>query len=101
MVKPAADCDFAKAMPKSREMPMTSPVDFISGPSRMSDPGNFRNGKTDSFTKMRSTVRSSVRPCSSRLRPAMTRAATLASGTPVALLTKGVVREARGFTSRT
>ena len=32
---------------------MTSPVDFISGPSRMSLPGNFRNGKTDSLTKMR------------------------------------------------
>ena len=31
----------------------------------------------------------------------MMRAATLASGTPVALLTNGVVREARGFTSRT
>ena len=28
-------------------------------------------------------------------------AATLASGTPVALLTNGVVREARGFTSST
>ena len=32
---------------------MTSPVDFISGPSRMSAPGNFRNGKTDSLMKMR------------------------------------------------
>ena len=31
----------------------------------------------------------------------MTRAATLASGTPVALLTKGVVRDPRGLTSRT
>ena len=31
----------------------------------------------------------------------MTLAATLARGTPVALLTKGVVREARGFTSST
>jgi hypothetical protein len=33
--------------------------------------------------------------------PAMQRAATLASGTPVALDTKGTVREARGFTSST
>ncbi len=40
-------------------------------------------------------------PCWARLRPAMIRAATLARGTPVALLTKGVVREARGFTSST
>ena len=36
MVNPAADCALAKAIPKSSEMPMTSPVDFISGPSRMS-----------------------------------------------------------------
>ena len=32
--------------------------------------------------------------------PTMTRAASLASGTPMALLTNGTVREARGFTSR-
>ena len=32
--------------------------------------------------------------------PAMTRAASLASGTPIALLTNGTVREARGLTSR-
>ena len=31
----------------------------------------------------------------------MMREATFASGTPVALLTKGVVRDARGFTSST
>ncbi len=31
----------------------------------------------------------------------MTLAASLASGTPMALLTKGTVREARGFTSST
>ena len=53
MRKPTACCDLAKAIPKSLEMPMTSPVDFISGPRRMSAPGNFRKGKTDSFTKMR------------------------------------------------
>ena len=64
MVKPAADWDLAKARPKSSETPMTSPVDFISGPSRMSVPGNFRNGKTDSLMKIRGTVRSSVMPCS-------------------------------------
>ena len=32
--------------------------------------------------------------------PIMTRVASLARGTPVALETKGEVREARGFTSR-
>jgi hypothetical protein len=35
------------------------------------------------------------------LRPVMTRAPILASGTPVALDTNGAVREARGFTSST
>ena len=34
-------------------------------------------------------------------RPTMTRAASLASGTPITLLTNGTVREARGLTSRT
>ena len=53
MWKPAACCALAKAIPKSVEMPITSPVDFISGPSRMSAPGNLRNGNTDSLTKMR------------------------------------------------
>ena len=67
----------------------------------MSAPGNLRNGKTDSLTKIRLTCRSSVSPCSASVRPAMIRAATLARGTPVALLTNGVVREARGFTSST
>ena len=51
--KPLACCDLAKAMPKSFEIPMTSPVDFISGPSSVSAPGNLRNGNTDSLTKKR------------------------------------------------
>ena len=67
----------------------------------MSLPVSLRKGKTDSFTKKRLTVRSAVTPCSASERPAMIRAATLASGTPVALLTNGVVRDARGFTSST
>ena len=32
-------------------MPMTSPVERISGPSRMSVPGNLLNGKTGSLTE--------------------------------------------------
>ena len=47
---PAASCDFAKARPKFLSMPMTSPVDFISGPSTVSAPGNLLNGRTDSLT---------------------------------------------------
>ena len=47
---PAAICAFANALPKSSSIPMTSPVDFISGPRMVSTPGNLINGKTDSFT---------------------------------------------------
>src|SRR3989442_823030 len=39
---------------------MTSPVDFISGPSTTSTPGNLMNGKTDSFTTMWSGSRAST-----------------------------------------
>ena len=42
---------------------------------------------------------SSVKPRSFNLAPAITRAPNLAKGTPIALLTNGIVREARGFTS--
>ena len=33
-------------------MPMTSPVDFISGPSMVSTPGNLLNGNTASLTEI-------------------------------------------------
>ena len=82
-------------------MPMTSPVDFISGPRMMSMPGNFTKGSTDSFTATWRGITSRVKPDSSSVTPAMTFAAILARGTPVALDTKGTVREARGLTSST
>jgi hypothetical protein len=44
---------------------------------------------------------SSVKPSSFSVLPAMILAASLGSGTPMALLTKGAVREARGLTSMT
>ena len=47
---PAAACALAKAVGKSRAMPITSPVDFISGPSRASAPCRRWNGSTASFT---------------------------------------------------
>jgi len=47
---PAAICYFAKAMPKLVSNPITSPVDFISGPSMGSTPGNLEKGSTDSLT---------------------------------------------------
>ncbi|MNV93875.1 hypothetical protein D3C71_1886110 [compost metagenome] len=67
----------------------------------VSTPGNFTKGNTASFTLKYGGVTSLVMPCEASVWPAMQRAATLASWMPVALLTKGTVREARGFTSST
>ena len=67
----------------------------------MSTPGKRLNGKTDSLTEKCCTATSVVTPSSRSFAPAMTLAAIFASGTPMALLTKGTVREARGLTSRT
>ena len=91
---------FTKAMPGSWSRPITSPVDFISGVRRTSQPGNRANGSTASFTATWRKTGSFVNPISFSVWPAMNRAAMPASGTPVALLTNGTVREARGFTSK-
>ena len=48
---PAASCDLTNASPKDSPMPITSPVDFISGPRMVSTPGNLMNGNTASFTE--------------------------------------------------
>ena len=98
---PAPICDFTKASPKLLPTPITSPVDFISGPSMVSTPGNLTKGNTASLTLKYGGVTSSKIPCASSDWPTMHRAATLANWMPVALLTKGTVREARGLTSRT
>src|SRR5216117_4031558 len=71
------------------------------GAVMVSTPGSLVKGKTASLTATPGSGRSSGMPSSSRVRPAITAAASLARGTPVALLTKGTVREARGFTSST
>ena len=42
---------FAKAIGKLSAMPMTSPVERISGPRMMSTPGNLLKGNTLSFTE--------------------------------------------------
>ena len=81
-------------------MPITSPVDLISGPSMVSTPGNLTNGNTASFTVTCVGTISRVKPSSASVLPAMTLAAIFASGTPIALLTNGTVRDARGLTSR-
>jgi hypothetical protein len=112
----AAACDLANAVPNCSSMPMTSPVERISGPSRVSTvrPSGVRkrlNGMTASFTATGASAgRSTASPAagsspSSRsslmVAPSMTRAAALASGTPVALETNGTVRDARGLASST
>ena len=89
---------------------MTSPVDFISGPRRISTPGKRANGNTASLTATwplsvaafdeDAGVKDGGRPKDFSVSPAITRAAILATGTPVALATKGTVRLARGLTSR-
>src|SRR5712691_7591272 len=47
---PVASWAFARASPRSAAMPMTSPVERISGPSTVSTPGNRPNGNTAAFT---------------------------------------------------
>ena len=100
-------------------MPITSPVERISGPSMWSTPRpstvrNRLNGSTASFTatgvdgrrgrqRPPSPVAGSMPSARSSaiVAPSITRAAALASGTPVALDTNGTVRLARGLASST
>ena len=98
---PTASCALANATPKVVEPPITSPVDFISGPRIVSTPGNRTNGNTGLFTKTPATSMSLVKPSSASVRPAITLRAIFASGTPDAFERYGTVREARGFTSST
>mmetsp|Transcript_4641 Transcript_4641/g.13944 ORF Transcript_4641/g.13944 Transcript_4641/m.13944 type:complete len:205 (-) Transcript_4641:2425-3039(-) len=80
-------------------MPITSPVDLISGPNNVSQPGNFSNGNTASFTETCFVIGSSINPISSRDLPAITNEAYFANGCPIALETNGTVLEALGFAS--
>ena len=97
----AAICVLAKARPKSSSCPITSPVLLISGVNTIGDPGKRLKGNTDSLIAQCFGMISSVKPSSRKVEPAIIRAPSLAKGTPIALLTKGTVREARGFTSKT
>ncbi len=100
----------AKAKPKVMSTPITSPVERISGPSSVSTPGKRSKGSTASLTltwsstgtrPMTSGARRPSWRRSARLWPTITRAATMARGTPVALATNGTVRLARGLASST
>jgi len=72
---------------------------FHFGTKIVSTPGNLPNGNTDSLTATCDGTRSVVNPSSVSFLPAITSAAYFASGTPIALLTNGMVRDARGLTS--
>ena len=102
---PAADSALMNARPNVVSMPITSPVERISGPRAVSTPGKRLNGSTASFTETCPKLvggfsKPSVRSSAS-VAPSMTRLATFANGTPVALATNGTVRLARGFASMT
>lgn len=97
---PAPSSALAKAASNRVSMPITSPVERISGPSTGSTPGKRVQGITASLTEI-CLGAGSFSPNSFSLAPAITFAAILATGWPIALATKGTVREARGLTSRT
>ncbi len=67
----------------------------------MSWPWKRLKGNTDSLTAQYGGRISLVNPSCLSVLPAITWAASFASGTPMALLTNGTVREARGLTSST
>ena len=98
---PAAAWAFANAAGKSAATPITSPVERISGPSSASAPAKRSNGSTASLTLTWLPHGSSGRSRSASRSPSMTRHASFASGSPVALDTNGTVRDARGFASIT
>ncbi len=68
-------------------MPITSPVERISGPSTRSTPCSLVKGKTASLTVTYGWTTSSTTPSSDSVFPTITWAARLASGTPVVLET--------------
>jgi len=81
-------------------MPITSPVDFISGRAVCPHPGTWRRERR--FLHRDMLMFNALRePDLGQRLSRHDRAASFASGTPMALLTKGTVREARGLTSRT
>ena len=94
------------------EIPITSPVDLISGPRTASTPRpslrrNLFQGRTASLTEKPFATpsplagRSDSARSSAIVEPTAILAAAFANATPVALLTKGTVLEARGFASST
>ena len=101
---PAASSAFENARPNPVSIPMTSPVDRISGPNAGSTSGNRLNGRTASLTATCPSIGGLRKPSSrssASVAPIITRVATFASGTPVAFATNGTVRLALGLASMT
>ena len=78
-VTPAPNSALAYASPKLRELPITSPVDFISGPRTLSSRGKRLKGNTGALTKYSCTNGSCVSPSSRKVIPAIAFAASLAN----------------------
>jgi hypothetical protein len=57
---PAASCAFPKAIPNDSAIPITSPVERISGPRIGSNSRNLVNGNTASFTETNGAMISAV-----------------------------------------
>ena len=101
IVMPVAWKALNTASPNVGAIPMTSPVERISGRRKISVLSNRSKGKTDSFTATYGSSCFSWYPIWSRVLPDITSTAILAIGIPVVLLTNGTVRDARGLTSIT
>ena len=71
-VEPLASSALPNASAVDMAIPMTSPVERISGPRMVSTPGNFWNGKTLSFTETCAGSATSLTPSSSSVLPAIT-----------------------------
>jgi hypothetical protein len=91
--RPGTELALEHGLAEGAPTPITSPVERISGPRIGSTPGNLLNGNTASLTLKYGGITSRGacrrgRPADSfSFWPAMQRAAILASGWPVALLT--------------
>src|SRR5688500_16476502 len=95
---PPTSWDWRKEIGKTDEIPITSTVNFIYGERTGSIHGKRANGNTASLPATCGTSRRIGMKLASGS-PAITRAAILAIGTPIALATNGTVRLARGLTS--
>ncbi len=80
-------------------IPITSPVECISGLKKISAPINLENGNTASFTVVYGGIISSVKPICDNVSPSIHLTAYLTKGSPIDLLTKGAVLDALGFAS--